>query len=95
MLIHLGQLRIEVQVALPHSVEHHVALPQLRHEPSLVAAGSGVMRQIVVRDGQIPLPLGVRRVGLGQPLPDAERLAEKPLGLGQIPLLTRQIAELV
>ena len=48
-----------------------------------------------VRTPQVSLPRGVDRVGLGQPLRDAERLAEEPLGLGQIPLRPRQLAELV
>ncbi len=52
-------------------------------------------REEVIAVRQIPLPLRVRRVRLGQPLRDAERLAEQPLGLGQIPLRRRQIAELV
>ena len=86
----LGQLpvelfdrRIEVLPELLHSVQDEVALPQFVDEALFVAALPREHGQFVVRDHQVALPRGVGRVGLGQTLPDAERLAEEPLGLGQ------------
>ena len=95
LLIDLNQQRIEVQAALVQAVEDEVTLPQFVDEALFVAALLREHRQLVVRDNQVALPLGVGRVGLGQPLRDAERVPEEPLGLGQIPLRRRQIAELL
>ena len=64
---------------------------RIRHRP--VAALARELVELEVGDSHVALPRGVGRVGLGQPLPNAERLAEEALGLGQTPLGRRQIAE--
>ena len=60
-----------------------------------IALSSSEIAEPFVRDAKVKLPRGVGRVGFGQPLPDAERLAEQPLGLGQIPHCHGKIAETV
>jgi hypothetical protein len=54
----MRQLRIKVQPALLHAVEHRVARPQLRIRHRLVAACLGEVVELEVRDGQVALPLG-------------------------------------
>ncbi len=88
LLVHLGQRRVEVQITSLHLVQHHVALPQFRHEPGLIAAGSGVMRQ-PLRDAVI---LAEEPLGLGQTPRLTRRIVEPDL-VSCLHVLTGGVAE--
>ena len=86
----LHVLRGDEQVLFDHRRQRVVGLPPIAQRLGQSRLFQHV-RHSPEGNPQVALPRGVGRVGLGQPLPDAERLAEQPLGLGQIPRRRRQI----